>query len=214
VAVPPRTPAPVAVPTRTPAPVAVPAGPPLENGVPGNTQSAAPNANPAPAKPSEPAVIAGDAVQDSVEEVLQQTSAQTLQLSRLEDIVATLNQTLTDLQDEMHAGFAEIRAISDSAARRPTEGAGGESMTQRLDFVEAQTVSTNSRQRLITALAIGQGLLLIILLVLVLADMRGEPTTEIPEATYTTESSSSVGEVKRPPAVEDARSKKKRRRKR
>jgi hypothetical protein len=163
-------------------------------------------------------VIPGDAVEDSVEEVLQQTSAQTLQLSRLEDNLAALNQTLTDLQEEMHAGFAEIRAISESAANREgeraTQIAGGESMTQRLDFVEAQAISTNNRQRLITALAIGQGLLLIMLLILVLADMRGGPTTEIPEATYTTESVSSTDEVKKAPVVEDARTKKKRRRKR
>jgi len=177
-----------------------------------------PKAVPAPVQPPPSAELSrGSGVQDSVEEVLQQTSAQTLQLSHLEDVLAALNQTLTDLQDEMHAGFTEIRAVTESVGAgegsRRTEIAGGESFTQRIEFLEEQTVETNKKQGLVTILAIAQGVLLIILLVVVLAGMRRGPTTAIPDATYTTSSSSDEVEIKKPPVIEEPR-KKKRRRKR
>lgn len=230
----PPEPVPVPAPNPSPTPVPAPAPePPAEAAASEQAPSAAdpaapskvgtqptpaasvPKAVPAPTKP--PAL--DGIVQDSVEEVLQQTSAQTLQLSHLEDILSALNQTLTDLQDEMHAGFAEIRAVTESVGSgegmRRTEVAGGESLTQRIEFVEEQAMQTNKKQGLLTALAIGQGVLLIILLIVVLVGMRSGPTTEIPDANYTT-SSSHDPEIKKPPPppVEEMTRKKKRRRKR
>ncbi len=76
---------------------------------PGSAPSeAAPKPVPAPGAPpvnQSPESEVGP-VQDSVEEVLQQSADQALRLSHLEDILTALNQTLTDIRDEMHAGFA------------------------------------------------------------------------------------------------------------
>jgi hypothetical protein len=131
------------------------------------------------------------AVQDSVEEVLQQTSAQTLQLSHLEDILHALNQTLTDLQDEMHAGFAEVRAVAESTAdqsgSRSTDASAKDDLSERLGFVEEQALQANKRQSLLTIIAIAQAILLVAVLIAVIATSGPKPATDLPvPRAYTT----------------------------
>ncbi|MFC1611900.1 hypothetical protein ACFL6C_13135 [Myxococcota bacterium] len=186
-----------------PAPAKVPTQrsmPPISDQSSAPEESSAPKVVPTPIGPPSETSEDGDdnsenAVQDSVEEVLQQTSAQTLQLSHLEDILNALNQTLGDLQDEMHAGFAEIRAVTEATAEGQPRQAGRESLTVRFDFVEEQAIQANKRQSLLTMIAIGQAVLLVIVLIVILATSGNKSTTTLP-ASVAPKSDPEITEIK------------------
>ncbi|OGQ84175.1 MAG: hypothetical protein A2289_10610 [Deltaproteobacteria bacterium RIFOXYA12_FULL_58_15] len=155
-------------------------------------------------------------VVDSVEEVLQQSSEQTLRLAHLEDAVNALAQTFSDFQDEMHAGFAEVRAVTEAtAAQQPVAVgmSGRESLTERLDFVEEQASQGNKRQGLLTVLAILQTILLIAMLAIVLM-AKNKPTTELPPPAYKEPARLEPplpNDLPNPSVADDPRGKKKRR---
>jgi hypothetical protein len=73
-------------------------------------------------------------VDESVAEMLAQSSEQTLQLVRMEDALSHLTETLDDLREEMHAGFAEIRALVSSAGA--VSNAPDPMLSARLDAIE------------------------------------------------------------------------------
>ncbi len=106
-------------------------------------------------------------VQDSVEEVLQQSSAQALKLSHLEDLVATLTQNLNDVRDEMHAGFVDVRAATEQSvqgALRAGSGSLGEGhrpmLTQNMELLEEQLVGVVRKQTLLVTVGVIQTLLM------------------------------------------------------
>lgn len=51
----------------------------------------------------------GDSLGESVDEMLSQATEQTLALVRLEETISALVETLSDVREEMHAGFTEVR---------------------------------------------------------------------------------------------------------
>jgi hypothetical protein len=165
-------------------------------------------------------VTVGEAgVQDSVEEVLQQTSEQTLRLSHLEDILQALNQTLTDLRDEMHAGFAELRVVTEGegAGSRPTEATFGSSVTDRLDIVEEQVTQAARRQSVIIGVAVVQVVLLVIALLFVATSGPPTPSQELPAGApsyLSPDSGPAETKVEPPPPPAETRPKSKRRRRR
>ena len=134
-----------------------------------------------PPPPAEPPEATPNDVQDSVEEVLQHTSAQTLKLSHLEDVLTALNRTLTDLQDEMHAGFSELRAVTEQSAtnalgNRETAIRGDrEPATQNSELIEDQVLLVGKRQSLLLIIALVQALLLAVTLVAILTLRSSTP---------------------------------------
>src|SRR5207247_10242848 len=85
----------------------------------------------------------------------------TLRLSQLEDTLSNLNRTLTDLRDEMHAGFTELRAVHDSKPERPSTGElWGAGLSERLDSVERIASRSSVRITLALVVALVQAILL------------------------------------------------------
>lgn len=178
-------------PPETPMPVpGAHAPPPPPAAVPGVDAEAA--ASPPAAPQPEPRLSAAphgrasggqSGVQDSVEEVLQQTSEQTLRLCHLEDTLEALKQELTDLSDEMHAGFSELRAVAEAqtgAATRPTEASIGSSVTERIDYIEDQVSQSVKRQTVIIGVAVTQAVLLVIALFLIATSGKSPQSKELP----------------------------------
>ncbi len=135
---------------------------------------------------------------DSVEEVLQATSEQALRLAHLEDLLQGVQQTVTDLRDEMHAGFVELRAVAEKKTGKPGEGT-REILSDRLDGVEAQTSRAGSRTALLLTVAVLQAVLTAVVLFLVMhKDATAEPENILPAL------SGAPAEVEKPaPPVED-----------
>ncbi|MBI5508291.1 MAG: hypothetical protein HY903_06020 [Deltaproteobacteria bacterium] len=187
--------------------------------------AAGPRAVPAPIKRPAPPAPPGDdvlppsEVQGSVEEVLQQASEQTLKLSHLEDVLGALNQTLTDFGDEMHAGFAEVRAavetsIANAIGKRGTEIKGGESTSaQHIESIEDQLVNAGKRQAILTVVALVQTLLLVGTLAAVIMlrpkpqQMIYEPLTPTPAPAVTAPPPPLPDDSASPPASDDAKGK-------
>jgi hypothetical protein len=164
---------------------------------------------PAPPADTDDAAAAapGSEVQDSVEEVLQHTSAQTLKLSHLEDVLAALNRTLGDLQDEMHAGFAELRAVLESSVtnalgNRETAIREKQPVTQSLEALEEQQLAVKKRQNLVLVIGALQALLLVVALVALFTSRAEVPRRETieptPPAASTPLTTSPLGDVEEP----------------
>jgi hypothetical protein len=199
-------PAPVTAP-ETPAPAHKAVTDPVIRGRPAAASDKGARPVAAPVKPpaSPPPDGPPSEVQDSVEEVLQHTSAQTLKLSHLEDVLAALNRTLTDLQDEMHAGFSELRAVTEQSVANAVGGretairADRAPAAQNLELIEEQVVMFGKRQNLVLIIGAVQALLLAVTLIAVLTS---RPSAPMPEPIETTTPSAAVSPTPAPPIGE------------
>ncbi len=187
----------------------------------GDVETSAPKPVPAPRAPPSKEITEDDPapIQDSVEEVLHQSTDQALRLSHLEDILTEVNQTLTDIRDEMHAGFAEIRAVIEegggAAGQRPTEATFQSSLTELLDVVEERAVQGNKRHVTLMVAAAVQAILLLVTLAVVLLT-RDSDESSLPPPSYMSSGEQPADPLQTiaPPPPEVPRPKAKRRRNR
>jgi hypothetical protein len=77
-----------------------------------------------------------DANQDSIEEVLQQSSEQTLKLTHIDEGVKELKQEVADLGDTLQAGLLEVRNLTASKASPAAQAASGDEVTYRQSVIE------------------------------------------------------------------------------
>jgi len=140
----------------------------------------APTAAKAPAKPAAKApaeAVASPAPDvpmeikepEPLDEVLQQSTELAVHLAHLEELINGISSQHNDLQDEMHAGFAEMRAVAGSTTEidKKDKVAGAEqelwrqAMAERLDLVEENGRRVVSRATVGLMLAVVQSLLIV-----------------------------------------------------
>lgn len=214
------TPLPLAVPVAAAADGPLPGG--LEEALFGDEAPTADAAEPVPATSSEqeprPKGATGDApatsdalpgrapTDDSVEEMLSQTSEMMLRLVRVEEAVSEMSATLNDTREEMHAGLAELRGalaqLESVLSQRNGDAGLDVSLAPRLDALDAQT--THSASRLSGRLS-----LVIILQLLVAAGvavaiwLSGGNTPSLPGAEPSRGVASEVSGMPQPGGVEE-----------
>ncbi len=99
-----------------------------------------------------------DAQTDSIEEVLQQSSEQTLKLTHIDEGVRKLEQTVSDLGDTLQAGLLEVRNLAAQKPQTPAAIASGDdaayrqAVIERLDQLEEHVSQANRKLGILTVL--------------------------------------------------------------
>jgi hypothetical protein len=115
-----------------------------------------------------------------LDEVLEQSTELAVHITHIEELINALRSSHDDLREEMHAGFAEMRANTEAAGAdgKKESVAGAEQelwrqgLNERLDLVEEQGRRAAAKGNLGVILAIAQTILIVVLLAL-LATGRG-----------------------------------------
>jgi hypothetical protein len=126
-----------------------------------------------------------DAHQDSIEEVLQQSSEQTLKLNHIDEAVKQLTQTVSDLGDTLQTGLLEVRNLAAQKPQTPAAIATGDDATykqaviERLDELE-RTAHASARKLMLFGVIVTVQL---VLLLVVLFRAPARQTEPAPAAT-------------------------------
>ncbi len=123
---------------------------------------------------------------DPLEEVLEQSSQQTLKLSHLDEGLRTLHKAVDDLSETMQAGFVELRQV---AAQKPTAPAPAfdsaalglpSNLGARLDELEVAVAAQGKKQGLLLGLVAVQLVVCLVLALVAFGVIKGGAQPEPP----------------------------------